>query len=85
MPDMIMDFSSIIINSVIVNAVSGLVIPELLVVLLSIILVLVLMVSVDSIILVVKNSILSKVMISNKYMPVPHIVPQAFGYLGAAS
>jgi hypothetical protein len=85
MLDMIMDFASIIMNIVVVNAVSGLVVSGLLVVLLSVLLVLVLTVSVDSIIWVVKNSISSKVMIRNKCMPVPLKGPQAFGYLGTAS
>ncbi|MGE5678962.1 MAG: hypothetical protein ACM3ZR_12980 [Pseudomonadota bacterium] len=85
MLDMIMDFSSIIMNIVVINAVSGLVVSVLLVVLLSVLLVLVLMVSVDSIILIVKNSILSKVMIRNKCKPVLSTGFHAFGYLGTAS
>lgn len=85
MPDMIMEFSSIIMNSVNVNAVSGLVVSELLVVLLSMLLVLVLMVSVDSIILAMKNSISSKVMIRFICKQVSFTSLQAFEYLGAAS
>ena len=85
MLDMIMDFSSIIMNSAVVNAVSGLVVSVLLVVLLSVLLVLVLTVSVDSILLLVKNSISSKAMIRNNCKPTSHIRLQAFEYLGAAS
>jgi len=66
MLDMIMNLFTVIINSVVVNAVLGLVINGIPVVLLSLLLGLVLMISVNSIVLLVKNSILSKAMIGIK-------------------
>lgn len=63
MLNMIMSLFTIIVNSVVVNAVLGLVINGILVVLPSLLLGLVLMISVNSIVLSVKNSILIKAMI----------------------
>jgi hypothetical protein len=66
MLNMIMNLFAVIINSVVVNAVLGLVINGTLVVLLSLLSGLVLMISVNSIVLFVKNSILLKAMIRIK-------------------
>lgn len=63
MLNMVMSLFTIIINSVVVNAVLDLVINEILVALPSLLLGLVLIISVNSIVLLVKNSILSKAMI----------------------
>lgn len=64
MLNMIMSLFAVIINSVVVNAVLDLVINGILVVLLSLLSGLVLMISVNSIVLYVKNSKLLKALIS---------------------
>lgn len=66
MLNVIMNLFAVIINSELVNAVLGLIIDELTVVLLSLLLGLILVISVNSILLLVKNSILSKAIIRIK-------------------